>query len=490
MASQEPLLKTDGQATPGKKSRRSFLFQYSYADNEDVGDIVAVGGTSEPGQAALQKSTQQTKHTNISMFYGKDEYIEELRMADSKKAIAYSQKVARKENENGDISGAKAQQPDGAKAPSAGGGGGRGAQRSAKTGRMYPTPNKDEMLKHDSIQFLFTKMSNDNMLYLWEVYTLLFVTQCTWVILYPTVFLRFLPYWQATLLFGIPFAWLCIQNVYCLHDVIHGASFPPRDWQAFITHCWADQFSICWEDLVMEHMKHHSSTPDLLEHGEFGWDPASWLYVLQERWITLPLVPFWHFIGANDSGALFGLLWYSNFPDSFSQLYTKWFWQRLKHHIFLICLWGGVWMLGTYPMGRPLSEGWRVFLPVTLAARCGFALAWMVFTNFNHSHMWNAWLARAPERNYPVFCLFMSMILGGPARFNEMLFHDLHHGFPNAVGALSMRGRFNGWRVVHKAAMEALSYGIYKQEETDPETRMQKIQQRRSQAFKASNKAI
>jgi len=485
MSTQQPYVQLEG-ASGQRKAKRSFFFQYAYND-EEVDH--PVGGTSNAGQANLEKSTKQSKYTKLSLFYGKDDYVEELRQADSKKALAYSAKVALKEVKNRDIQDAKALQPDGAKAPAAGGGGGgRGAQRSAKTGRMYPTPNKDEMLKHESIKFLFTKMTNDNMLYLWEVFTLLFVAQVSMVLLYALVFLRFFDYWTATLLMGVPMAWLCIQNVYCLHDVIHGASFPPHDWQAYITHCWADQFSISWEDVVMEHMKHHSSTPDLLEHGEFGWDPASWLYVLQERWITLPLVPLWHFIGANDTGALFALLWYGNFPDSFSQLYTKWFWQRLKHHLWLLILWGSVWLLGTYPLDRPLSEGWRVFLPVTVATRIGFASAWMVFTNFNHSHMWNGFLARAPERSYPVMLVIMSMILGGPARFNEMLFHDLHHGFPNAVGALSMRGRFNGWKTVHKAAMEALSYGIYKQEETNPETKMQKLAQRRSQVFKDAKK--
>ncbi len=42
-----------------------------------------------------------------------------------------------------------------------------------------------------------------------------------------------------------------IHNVYILHDVLHGATFPPYDWQKYNTHCWADQFcclgrSWCW----------------------------------------------------------------------------------------------------------------------------------------------------------------------------------------------------------------------------------------------------
>ena len=36
-----------------------------------------------------------------------------------------------------------------------------------------------------------------------------------------------------------------------------------------------------------------------------------------------------------------------------------------------------------------------------------------------------------------------------------MLFHDVHHAFPNAVGTLSQRGRFHGWEKVHDAAAEA-----------------------------------
>lgn len=33
---------------------------------------------------------------------------------------------------------------------------------------------------------------------------------------------------------------------------------------------------------MLEHQRHHASTVDLLVHGEFGWDPATWLYFLQD----------------------------------------------------------------------------------------------------------------------------------------------------------------------------------------------------------------
>ncbi|CAE7872126.1 unnamed protein product [Symbiodinium microadriaticum] len=56
----------------------------------------------------------------------------------------------------------------------------------------------------------------------------------------------------------------------------------------------------------------------------------------------------------------------------------------------------------------------------------------------------------------------MAMVLGGKHRWNEMLFHDVHHAFPNAVGTLSQRGRFHGWEKVHDAAAEVLHRGLWK----------------------------
>lgn len=229
--------------------------------------------------------------------------------------------------------------------------------------------------------------------------------------------------------------------------------------------------------------------PDLLLHGEFGWDPASWLYVLQEKtWWTVPLIPFWHFIGASDTGGLFAILWYQNFPEKKNgqtnpQFWKKWFPFRLKHSLVILCLWTCVWLLGTWPLGRPLQDGWRVMLPVAIASRIGFSLAWTVFTNANHSEAWNRFLAEAPERNYPLISLIMSIILGGPARFNEMLFHDLHHAFPNGVGALSQRGRFYGWEKVHRAAMKAIKHGIFLADDTSMEPPMVNHQRRRSMKF-------
>ena len=47
----------------------------------------------------------------------------------------------------------------------------------------------------------------------------------------------------------------------------------------------------------------------------------------------------------------------------------------------MLALWTCVWMLGTYPLGRPLSEGWRFMFTVSFFARVGYSAAWMFITN-------------------------------------------------------------------------------------------------------------
>ena len=74
---------------------------------------------------------------------------------------------------------------------------------------------------------------------------------------------------------------------------------------------------------------------------------------------------------------------------------------------------------------------------------------------------------------------YMDWFLGGRHRWNEMLFHDVHHAFPNAVGTLSQRGRFHGWQQVHDAAAKILARGIFKPN-GDAETVMEKQQKKRS----------
>lgn len=50
----------------------------------------------------------------------------------------------------------------------------------------------------------------------------------------------------------------------------------------FLTHPFADFFSLPWEEFVLEHNRHHASTVDLLIQGEFGWDPEEFHYALQQ----------------------------------------------------------------------------------------------------------------------------------------------------------------------------------------------------------------
>jgi hypothetical protein len=69
-----------------------------------------------------------------------------------------------------------------------------------------------------------------------------------------------------------------------------------------------------------------------------------------------------------------------------------------------------------------------------------------------------------------------------------MLFHDLHHAFPNKVGTLSQRGRFHGWKKVHDAAEEVIlrDGGLFKCN-GDADTKMQKLhtQRRKHSMIKA-----
>jgi len=164
----------------------------------------------------------------------------------------------------------------------------------------------------------------------------------------------------------------------------------------------------------------------------------------------------------------------------------NWLPKRLFHTIFVACLWTSIWLLGTYPMGRELCDGWRLLLPVYCFAKAGFSITWTIFTNFNHSHVWNEFLANDPERSYPVLSFVMKLVLGGRHRFNEMLFHDVHHAFPNAVGTMSQRGRFHGYEAVMHAATQVLDNGLFKKN-GDEQTTMQKNDRRRS--LKLSNLA-
>jgi len=346
------------------------------------------------------------------------------------------------------------------------------------------------------------------MMYMWNILTLIFVTQCLMVVAYCAALAVFPDWWwSCTVAFGVPFAYIAIQNIYIDHDVMHGATFPPHEWQEYITHPFSDFFSLPWKEFVLEHNRHHASTVDLLQQGEFGWDPEEFQYWLLEwTWrngkkpfpihpfglvLTAALLPLIHFVGLNDTGALFAVEWYFHFPDEGAggkcnkEFWKKWLPRRAYHSLFVAGLWACVWLLGTWPLGRPLGEGWRFMLTVSCCARFGFSAAWMFITNFTHSHPWNHFLATDPERGWPLLHDTMAFVLGGKHRWNEMLFHDLHHAFPNAVGTLSQRGRFHGWKKVHDASVEVLARGLWKAN-GDAETQMQKTQRKRSLLMKQS----
>ena len=88
-----------------------------------------------------------------------------------------------------------------------------------------------------------------------------------------------------------------------LHDVLHVAPFPPQPWMEYITHPFADLLTCGWQDIMLEHKRHHVATADVLHHGEFGWDPSEVQYFFQEysTW-TAPLCYFIQCIGFYDTG--------------------------------------------------------------------------------------------------------------------------------------------------------------------------------------------
>ena len=88
---------------------------------------------------------------------------------------------------------------------------------------------------------LFQHFAQEQMIYMWNVLTAIFFTQVLMVIGYCAALACFPDFWwTCTLCFGIPFAYIAIQNIYIDHDVMHGATFPVYEWQRFLTHPFAD----------------------------------------------------------------------------------------------------------------------------------------------------------------------------------------------------------------------------------------------------------
>jgi len=297
--------------------------------------------------------------------------------------------------------------------------------RSKTTGRKIPVSNKPDPMPRD-LEFLFTKVSPEQSMYMWRFLTCIFIWQCVLVVAYAGL-LHLGSFWAVTIPWGIVVWYTGIQHIYVDHDVMHGSTFPPYWWQKYLTHPFSEPLlSLPWEEFIFEHMKHHTSTIDLLTQGEFGWDPETPLYWLMEnkfKWITGPIgMPLAHFIGLNDTGMTFAVEWFMHMPEAGpggkcdKAFYTKWLPTRVKYVAWTTFLWGCVWVLGSWGMGLPLSEGWPFMFTVSCGTRGGFSAAWVFITNFNHSHWWNEFLATDPDRTWPMVHATMAFLLGGRHR--------------------------------------------------------------------------
>jgi len=419
------------------------------------------------------------KKSKASFFYNADDYMDELK------------KKFESDPELLELMGAA---PDS-------GGGGQGhidideGGRSKKTGRKLPVSNRPDPMPAD-LEFLFTKITPEQSMYMWRFLSCVFLFQCILVFVYAGL-LHLGNFWAVTIPWGIVVWYTAIQHIYVDHDVMHGATFPPYWWQKFLTHPFSEPLlSLPWEEFIFEHMKHHTSTIDLLTQGEFGWDPETPLYWLMENkfnFITGPIgVPLAHFIGLNDTGMTFALEWFMHMPEAGAggkcnkDFWSKWFPRRLKHCAFIWGVWSCVWLVGELmsPVG-----GWTFFLTTAICNRCGYGTAWAFITNFTHSHPWQNFLtgiggvgqaSEAEGRASHVWLnRIMSYVLGGPHRWNEMLYHDVHHAFPNAIGTMSQRGRFHPYNKVADACVEVLHRGLFVPSGDKP-TQMEENQKRRT----------
>lgn len=354
------------------------------------------------------------------------------------------------------------------------------SQMTPRKKRGPPEANILQKGQDPELDFLFEKLTPEEATHMWSRLTLLFLGQCLWVLCFALALSRAPEHSWLCLPFGLVLIFLSVQNVFLCHDVMHGATFPEHSWQKLLTHPFSDFVSLPWEEFVLEHNCHHMGTQELHNPGAYAWDPEELHYALQRaspsRCLNILkglLIPVLHFLGLNDTGALFALKWFCRIPEAgpggrcAESFWKKWFPCRAIHLLFVASLWCGIWLLGTCLVGA----GLRFMLTVSFFCRLGYSAAWMLVTNFTHSQAWADWLKKDLDRKGPPFGsrlleLFLVLLLGGPvggrARWNEMLFHDVHHAFPNAIGTLSQRGRFHGWRRVHSSAVKVLARGLWK----------------------------
>ena len=133
--------------------------------------------------------------------------------------------------------------------------------------------------------------------------------------------------------------------------------------------------------------------------------------------------------------------------------------------------------------------GWTFFLTTAICNRCGYGTAWDSITNFTHSHPWQNFLTgiggvgQASDAEGRVAHVWlnkiMSYVLGGPHKWNELLYHDVNHAFPNAIGTMSQRGRFHPYNKIADACVEVLHRGLFFPSGDKP-TQMEENQRRRT----------
>lgn len=438
---------------------------------------------NEPLLAASKPAPKKKeKKTVVSMFYNADEYMEQL-----KKRYEVDHEIETLMMCSPDSDWQSTKGKDKMLTVDV-----NEANRSKLPGRLFPEPNKPDPMPRD-LEFFFTKINDEECKYMWKFLVGLWVLEWLWIVLYGLGLYAAGGFnWPMTIVFGV-FTWYTsVQQIYTDHDVMHGATFPPEGWPAWLKYCthpFSDFISLPWEEFVLEHQRHHASTVDLLTQGEFGWDPEMPLYWLQSkelnpwRMFTFWLVPVIHFFGLNDTGGAFALEWYMHFPDPGpggkcnKDFWSKWLPRRLAHQGFVLAQWFIIFCIGTLAYGN----GLMFVVTVTVCCRMGYGSAWFFVTNFTHSTEWNHFLANQDHhRNLQTLHSIMAMLLGGKHRWNEMLFHDVHHAFPNAVGTMSQRGRFHGYEAVMHAATLVLDNGLFKPN-GDTQTNMQKNDRKRSQ---------
>jgi hypothetical protein len=366
--------------------------------------------------------------------------------------------------------------------------------------RHVPVPKIPDPMPND-LKFMFRKYSNDEVAFVWRCYLVSFIFQVAWCWLYAFALSHpeYISFKAASWIYGVAQAYMCIQNIYLLHDVLHVAPFPPQPWMEYITHPFADLLNCGWQDIMLEHKRHHVATADVLHHGEFGWDPSEVQYFFQEysKW-TAPLCYFVQISGFYDTGMLFMAVWYWNFPNEDaiepvlkprgSEDRKKVMQRRIKVAFIQLCMWfvlikvAAALAYGMHDCGQ--DRMWPIFLVVLCANKIGWGTAWYFFANINHSETWNEMLADGLDRQNPILDAILCVLLGGRARANEMKFHDLHHAFPNRVGSMSMRGRFYDWDKVHDGALALIANGIFE----EPEINAPMVEQEKAASPKEGSK--